>query len=142
MPFPRHVADGDARHVLDQADDLRLAAVDHADLAALQRAGARGGVVDHHDLDLVRVSALVRTPITLMQFADMTHTGFVDGHLVRSGADARGRIVLAAVRLDHQVIVADDIGKIGIRLLQGDDEVAAIRLDAFELLHEGKSRGF
>ena len=53
------VADGDAGHALDQVDDLRLDAVDHVDLAALQSGCARRGVIDDDDLDLVGKAHLV-----------------------------------------------------------------------------------
>ena len=91
---------------LDQVDDLRLDAVDHVDLAALQGRGARGGVVDDDDLDLVGMAHLVALPVVGEALAAVAHAGLVDRDLVRAGANAGIGLVLAAVRLDDQVIVA------------------------------------
>ena len=73
------VADRHARHALDQIDDLRLDAVDHVDLAALQRGGAGSRIVDDDDLDLVGVAHLVGLPVIGEALAAMAHAGLVDG---------------------------------------------------------------
>ncbi len=135
------VADGDARHALDQVDDLRLDAVDHVDLAALQGRRARRRVVDDHDLDLVGMAHLVALPVIGEALADMAHAGFVDLDLVRTGADAGIRLVLAAVRLDDQVIVAEQVGKVGIGLLQRQHHFLAVDLDGVDTLHVAQRAG-
>ena len=81
------VADRDAGNALDQVDDLRLDAVDHVDLAALQRRCARGRIVDDDDLDLVGMAHLVALPVVGEALAAMAHAGLVDADLVRAGAD-------------------------------------------------------
>jgi hypothetical protein len=80
--------------------------------------------------------------MALVAGACVAHARLVGHNLVRAGADAGGRVVLAAIRLDHQVIVGHHIGQVGIRFLQLDDDVAAISLDGIELGDEGQRRRF
>lgn len=107
----RDVLDADAGDALDQVDDLRLDTVDHLHLAALQRGQPRRRVIDDDDLDLVGMARLVAAPVICEALAAMTHTGLVDCDLVGAGADAGIRIVLAAIRLDDEMVVGHQIGK-------------------------------
>ena len=136
-----HVLDRDAGNALDEIDDLRLDAVDHVDLSALQRGGARGGVVDHDDLDLVGEAHLVAHPVVGEALAALADTGLVDRDLVGAGRDAGIGRVLAATRLDDQVIVGHQIGKVGIRFLERHDDILAVDLHRFDALHDAERAG-
>ena len=135
------VADGDARHTLDQVDNLRLDAVDYVDLTTLQRRRARRRVVDDDDFDLVGMAHLVALPVVGEALADMAHAGLVDLDLVGAGADAGIGLVLTAIRLDDQVIVAEQIGKVGVGLLQGQHHFLAVDLYGVDALHIAQRAG-
>lgn len=100
MSAAGNIANNHARSTFDEVNDLRRDAVDHVDLAALQRRHAGGVIVDDEDFDLVGKAAVV-APITGELFAAEPHTGFVYCDLVGAGTDACGWVVMAAIWLDH-----------------------------------------
>lgn len=111
-------------------------------LAALQRSKTRRGIVDDDDLDLVGMAGLVAAPVVGEALAAMFHAGLVDGDLVRAGADAGIRVVLAAIRLDDQMVVGHQIGEVGIGIAEGDHHFLALGLDRLDVLQNAERAGF
>lgn len=72
----------------------------------------------------------------------MLYARFVDDDFVGAGSDAGRRVILAAVRLDHKMIIADDERHVGVRLAQRDDDLVAVCLDGLEFLDEGQGSRF
>ena len=112
------------------------------DLAALQGRQTRCRVVDDDNLDLIGMAGLVALPVIGEPFAAMAHAGLVDADLVGAGADAGIRIVLAAIRLDDEVVVGHQIGEIGVGIAERDDDFLAACLDALDVLEDAERAGF
>ena len=72
----------------------------------------------------------------------MAHTGLVGLDHIRAGRNAGIGLVLAAIRLDDQVIVAEQVGKVGIGLLQRQHHFLAAGLDGRDTLHVAERAGF
>ena len=67
--------------------------------------------------------------------AAVAHAGLVHGDLVGTRTDACVGPVLAAVRLHDNVVVGEQVGQVGVRLLQRQHDVLAVDLDGLDALH-------
>ena len=84
---------------------------------------------------------LVALPVVGEALAAVAHARLVDRDLVGAGADAGVGLVLAAVRLDDQVVVAEQVGQVGVGLLQREHDFLAVGLDALDALHVAERAG-
>ena len=112
-----------------QADRGRIDLIDGIYLARHQRVQARSRVEDRQQHDLVEMRA-VRLPVIRIAVQRCLHARLVAFDNVATAAVCRGRVDLA-IRAGHdrQVIVRHQIGEIGIRRVQRDDDILPVDLD-------------
>ena len=126
---------------VQQGRNLGIDPVDQMHLPRLQRAHARGRVVDRQDLDLVHMTTAA-VPVIRVLLEQMPHAGLIRLDHIGAGADPCGRIVETAIRLDHQVIIAQQERQVGIRRVQPDDEHVALDLHRGDAAHDAQRTRF
>ena len=132
------VEDLQAGLALEQVHGLQVQVVDAVDLAGAQRAGAGGGVGNEQVLHRVEVGR-IGLPVIRVAADHGGHARLELLQPVAAGADA-GLPVQAAVGVggaDAQVVVADQVGEVGVAALQGHHHhVLAVRLHILDGLDD------
>ena len=126
---------------VQQGGNLGINAVDHVDLTRLQRRGPCSGIVQHQHFVIIGVAAVVGVPVVFVALEAVAHAGLVNFQCVRAGADARAGVVHAAIGLNHQVVVGQQIGKVSVADAQFNDEVVAIDLHVLDTAHDAQCTG-
>ena len=119
----RHVVDLDPRRALEQRDGLGIEPVDEVRAAGLQRAGARGQIVDREGLDGVDVAPAL-LPVVRVAGREGAHAGLELLDDEGAGAERGGRV--GVLRHDHEVIVGDDVGHVRVAGLEHDGDLVRV----------------
>ena len=81
----------------------------------------------------------VVVPVVFKLGEHVANAGLVHFDLVGTCADPGGRVVKAAIRLDHKVVVGQQVRQVSIGSAERDLEVVAVRLHRLDALHDAES---
>ena len=126
----------------EQVHGLEIAAVHGVDLARLQCVRARRDIDNGDELDLVEVSAMRRLPVVLEACEAATDPGLEIGQTVAAATGAGLPVdAFSAGGQDRDVVVADDVGEVGVPAGEGDHHrILAFHLDLRDRLQQGLGR--
>ena len=134
----RHLEDLDVPVALQQVRRLEVDPVDHVDLTGYQGGLAGVGIVDRQHFHGIEVAA-VRLVVVVEAAGIQTHAGLEVLADVAAGADPLSdRLVLHPRRVDQDVVVAQEVGEVGVAVFQRKGDRVVIVL--LHVLNRGDDR--